>query len=147
VSEATDRAAEYEKALRVAEWGNELSDKRRLMREESEYEVRAILVLAGIQVTRAWELANGYWPDHPDYDYCRRPWWLFQTDIGLLRLGWRKRVLEIDWSATETRAVVTKDEVTKSHTMCHAWSTEKAVEYCKGLKVVATKKGAEDEKS
>ena len=63
------------------------------------------------------------------------PWWLVRTSRGLIKIGWRKRVINIDWSDTNLRVIVTPDDVTKSVVMVHAWSEEKAVEYLKALGV------------
>ena len=111
--------------------------RREAMRKQTHEEAEAIVKLAGFNVLAKWELANGYWPDSPDYDDVRRPWWLFLTEIGPVRLGWRKKVLELDWEKCAVRAVVTADNVTKSETYVHAWSTEKAVEYLKALRKAA----------
>ena len=114
--------------------------RREERRKKSRAEVHAIFALAGFEVKRVWELANGYWPDHPDYDEVRTPWWLVDTDIGLVQIGWRKRVLSIDWGdwgSCEVRALVTKDDVTKGDGMVHAWTTEKAVEYLRELRRLA----------
>lgn len=116
----------------------------------------AIFVLADISVLRMWELPNGYWPcpalppsDAPTYEMAnalryRRlreesPWWLVWTPFGLVEIGWRKRVISIDWSDTPVRAEVTADEVTKGATHVHAWSTEDAVRYLKALNLAAGK--------
>lgn len=116
---------------------------RERMVKDSRAEVESILTLAGLAPTRMWELANQYWPIAPDYDSVRRPWWLAQTSLGLIRLGWRKRVLEIDWSATGIAAIVTEDDVTKESTMVHAYRTAKAVEYLQRLReLVAARKVA-----
>lgn len=97
------------------------------------------MTLAGFVVRKSWELANGYWPDHPDYDDVREPWWLFLTDLGLIRIGWRKRVIAIDWEACEVRGIVTDDDVTKDATSVHAWKVEKAVEYLRALRRLGMK--------
>jgi hypothetical protein len=91
----------------------------------------ALLLLAGIEHKAVYEIANQYWPDVPDYYETRRssPWWLIQTPAGLIEIGWRKRVISIDWSATAIRGLVTDDNVTKDETMVHAWGYDKAVEY------------------
>ena len=113
---------------------HEIRKFREQMRERTREEATSILTLAGLRPIRMWELANGYWPDVPTYDDVRKPWWLARTVLGLIRLGWRKRVLEIDWEDTGLREVVTADDVTKSETMVHAYSQEKAVEYLKRLR-------------
>jgi hypothetical protein len=115
----------------------DIHSHREKMQSDSRKEATSILTLAGLPPSRIWELANGYWPLAPDYDSVRRPWWLAQTRIGLVQLGWRKRVLAIDWSATDVRATVTEDDVTKGPTMVHAYSTAKAVEYMQRLRECA----------
>ena len=67
--------------------------------------------------------------------YCSRaccehlPWFLVTTKIGVIKIGWRKRVINIDWSETEVRKIISDDDVTKDETMIHAWAYEKAAEY------------------
>jgi hypothetical protein len=111
---------------------------RERMVTESRAETESILTLAGLPPERMWELANGYWPLAPEYDDVRRPWWLAMTSLGLIRIGWRKRVLSIDWEATPHRHVVTSDDVTKDDTGVHAYSTAKAVEYLTALRVATS---------
>jgi hypothetical protein len=111
----------------------EMFSLREKMQKESKEEVESILTLADLKPERMWELANGYWPLAPIYDDARIPWWLAQTSIGLIRMGWRKRVIAIDWEATGIKWEVTADNVTKGPTMVHAYSTQKGVEYLKEL--------------
>ncbi len=47
----------------------------------------------------------------------------------MVQIGWRKRVINIDWTDTPIRKVLTEDDVTKSESMVHAYSTMKALEY------------------
>jgi len=100
-------------------------------------EVTGLFALAGIPVLGLYEIANQYWPNVEHYAKIRadNPWWLVKTKQGLIRIGWRKRVIEIDWSDTKVEATVTKDAVTMSNTMVHAWSTEDALRYLKVLAV------------
>lgn len=112
----------------------DMHSRRERMREESQAEVESVLTLAGLKPERMWELANGYWPLAPTYDDVRKPWWLAQTSLGLIRIGWRKRVMSLEWDATPHRGVVTDDEVTKSETMVHAYAPAKAVEYLTRLR-------------
>lgn len=93
-------------------------------------QVKALFLLAGIPVEQTYEIKNQYWPDHPSYDSVRSPWWLVKTPAGLIEIGWRKRVISINWEgAKAVRAVVTEDDVTKSEQLVHAYSYAKAVEY------------------
>jgi hypothetical protein len=86
------------------------------------------------------ELLNCF-PEKPIYvedipnGYCNRAccehlkWYRATTHVGHILIGWRKRVIEIDWSATKVRRVITEDSVTKSEIMVHAYGYEKAAEY------------------
>lgn len=97
-------------------------------------EVEALFLLAGFKVDRLWQLENKYWPKVPEYDCARTPWWLVKTEIGLVEIGWRKRVISINWSDTTIRKIVTEDTVTKGDSYVHAYSLEKAVEYLRCLR-------------
>lgn len=101
------------------------------MNEFNEQLCRSIFTLAGIEVLRVWRLPNQYWR-RPEADE-KSPWFLVKTDAGLIQIGWRKRVISIDWSDTSIRQIVTSDEVTKNESLVHAWSTTKAVEYLSSL--------------
>jgi hypothetical protein len=110
-----------------------------MKREEAE----SILRLAKIEFTDCWELMNQYWPRHEDYykTIIKNPWWLFQTKFGLIKIGWRKRVIVIDWSGTEFRfegdRITTDVGITKTETMIHAWGEAKAVEYLTMFRAIA----------
>lgn len=99
-------------------------------------EVEAIALLAGLTVTGKHSIVNPYWPAHASYDDMRAnyPWWVLQVEGGQITIGWRKRVIAIDWSFTNRRGEITKDDVTKSHCMVHAWTNAKAVEYLRKWK-------------
>jgi hypothetical protein len=115
------------------------------MQQFDEQKMRVLFTLAGIEIISVWKLPNGYWPevlpddwsDHGQVSVFVRyaelrassPWWLVKTHAGLIKIGWRKRVLNIEWSDTPIRAIITDDDVTKEPTMVHAWSELKAVEY------------------
>ena len=109
----------------------------------------ALLLLAGIEPVAVHELANKYWPDSDAYAQIRRdnPWWLVLTKAGPVVIGWRKRVISIDWEGTTVRARMTRDdEVTTCLTGCHAWGYAKAVQYLQtlqsALEIAAQGKGA-----
>jgi hypothetical protein len=89
----------------------------------TEQHARAIFLLADLSVEAMYELPDGYIRERGS------PWWLVQTPYGLIKIGWRKRVIDIDWSGTSVRAIVTEHSVTKEDTMVHAWSYARAVEY------------------
>lgn len=95
----------------------------------TEAQARAIFLLAGIDVSAVFQIENGYWPKAYVEAREQSPWWLMKTEHGLIRIGWRKRVISIDWADTAVRLELTADDTTKSDTYVHAWSHHKAVEY------------------
>jgi hypothetical protein len=75
-------------------------------------------------------IGNGYCPNA----CCRHlPWFVVTTTIGRFKIGWRKRVIELDWSgtlATKTAAVLFPgEEVTKFDRTIHAWGYDAAQQY------------------
>lgn len=61
------------------------------------------------------------------------PWLLVTTPSGIFKVGWRKRVIVLDWSKTDifcTAAEAFENEkVTMEDQMIHCWSYEKLTEY------------------
>jgi len=100
----------------------------------NEEQAKALFLLAGFKVSRLHRLENKYWPEAYVEERRGSPWWLAITEFGPIEIGWRKRVISIDWSDTPVRQEVTKDEVTKSDTLVHAWSYVKALEYLTALR-------------
>jgi hypothetical protein len=119
--------------------------------ERSRTEFGSLLTLSGIEVTGMWELPNRYWPRiahevgrDPEFIHYMTlreasPWWLVRTPVGMIVMGWRKRVINIDWSDTPVRAVITTDDVTKSETGVHAYSMENALRYLTALAALLVK--------
>lgn len=95
----------------------------------TEEQVRALLTLSGVKYRNVYPTLNQYWKK----DDVMGPWWLVITGHGVIRIGWRKRVIEIDWSDTGRAVEVTKDDVTKEPMLVHAWSYPKALEYLTAL--------------
>ncbi len=98
---------------------------------------KTLLSLAGFTVTESFKLTNQYWPACDRYreDIQDSPWWAFKTQHGVIVIGWRKRVIEIDWRFTAYRGKVTSDNVTQvDGSLAHAWSPIKAIEYLTFLK-------------
>lgn len=92
----------------------------------------ALLTLAGIEPVAVHEISNKYWGDS---EYGRaNPWWLVLTKAGPVVIGWRKRVIAINWADTQVRAKMTADDTTSELEYCHAWTYGKAVEYLTTLR-------------
>lgn len=111
-----------------------------------ENKAKALFELASIEILKIWEIPNQYWPrpeplipipsqreinDFIRYHNMREQskWWLVKTHWGMIEIGWRKRVISIDWSDTEIQANVTEDQVTKTPFLVHADSEANAVRY------------------
>lgn len=110
----------------------------------TEQQLNALFLLAGFEVDRTYKIQNEYWGNDPEMQQ-RSPWWLVKTKFGLIKIGWRKRVINIDWSDTSFRSgestyasgellgPVTNDKVTKNKTIVHAWTYGNAVNYLSSL--------------
>lgn len=80
------------------------------------------------------EIPNGYCSE----SCCKHlPWFDITTSIGHFIVGWRKRVLVVDWNGTV--GTKTSDEifadltVTKEARMIHAWNLVDAKSYIKTI--------------
>lgn len=82
------------------------------------------------------EIPNGYCSD-----YCCRhlPWFVVTTTRGRVVIGWRKRVISIDWSecpdTAHAKHLFPEENVTMGARGIHAWSYEKAKEYLDAILV------------
>lgn len=77
------------------------------------------------------EIPNGY---DPNSAYLKHlPWFIVTTRVGRIKIGWRRRVIQIEW--TDTRGTLTSgalfaaEDVTKEERLIHAWTVEKAQAY------------------
>lgn len=105
-----------------------LSSKLKDHRERSKKlkkELLGCFEMASVDVQQSWDIKNGYGTGDVD-------WLLVKTDFGLVSIGWRKRVIEIDWSDIGFAFEIDED-VTKGSHFCHAWGYPKAVEAIKKL--------------
>ena len=76
------------------------------------------------------EIPNGYCSDW----CCRQiPWFIVTTVVGRIKIGWRKRVISIDWSSTRDTKncdeLFINEDVTKGFKFIHAWSLDDAKRY------------------
>lgn len=88
------------------------------------------------------EIPNGYQPSDSYFQHL--PWFKVTTIIGRIKIGWRKRVISIDWSETVVKKssfeLFPDEEVTRSAWEIHAWSLLKAKEYIqKIMKIMESK--------
>ena len=94
--------------------------------EFPESKVRSFFTLAGFSIINVFEIINGY---NGIVEQYSSPWWVVYTNHGLIKIGKRKHVFEIDWSGTSLRSVITDENVTKGETYVHAWTEPKVLEY------------------
>ena len=77
------------------------------------------------------EVPNEYW--NSDAMSYKSPWLMVTTKHGLIRVGWRKRVIEIDWSTSDIKSTAQElfpeENVTKNGRLIHAWSYNDADRY------------------
>lgn len=100
---------------------------------------RAVFAEAGFQAVELQAIANEYLGADATV-----PWYLAETEVGQIKIGWLKRVTHIGWGeeGEEIRArnilggwdvnlsrLFRKEEVTQGPGFIHAWSREKVVEY------------------
>ena len=85
---------------------------------------------AGFELIHATIIDNQY-SNHPVY--YKNPWLEVTTAKGVIIIGWRKRVISIDWSKSDIEQTAEElfpnEDSTKYDQLIHAWGYEKAVEY------------------
>lgn len=89
---------------------------------------------AGFPNVALISVPNEYWGK--SQPYYADPWFLAQVNDGpKFKIGWRKRVIKIDWSEThmDLRHLFPDEDVTKESGFIHAWGYDKAVEYLKKI--------------
>lgn len=101
---------------------------------EIEY-YRALLLLAGVPYTAEFEIKNGYHGYSSDPIYCQ-PWLMIMTKWGAVKIGWRKRVINIDWrDSNYPDALVEPPEswITHDKGFIHCYGYEQAITALKGM--------------
>jgi len=86
-------------------------------------QLEAVLLLARIEPISIHEIPNEY------HRESSNPWFYVLTKDGILKIGLRSRVVELDYSLTCKRGELTDSDVTKSNTMVHAWTDGDLVNY------------------
>ena len=103
------------------------------------------------ELTELFELA-GFDTIHVetiDSEYCREaccykyPWIIVTTKKGRIKLGWRKRVINLDWSESDITAMGESlfkgESTTIGEKYIHCWGKDKALEYLKKLQSIKDK--------
>lgn len=102
--------------------------------ELTKEEVESIFTLAKIKIFAMKQTQNGYMGDSRPDQYGERQfwhyWWFVKTKHGWIEIGWRKRVISIDWVDTHVRAVVPSPHFegrTRDNTGSHAYGVQEAI--------------------
>jgi hypothetical protein len=105
--------------------------KDRAKRQRAEFE--ELFARAGFPRANLISAPNEYEGEHKGRKlaYYAAPWYLAQVGDGpVFKIGWRKSVINIDWSASgKSIPDLTADDVTKAGDHVHAHGYEKAAEY------------------
>lgn len=108
-----------------------MQESYRLNKKEEAFGKEATEKLIGLFTGRdifVQEIPNEYWNED-----VHNPWLIVTTKKGHIKIGWRKRVIVIDWSASiieaESDTLFPDEDVTKGEKYIHAWGYEKAQEY------------------
>lgn len=77
---------------------------------------------------------NEYWKGYYGLD---KPWADVYTELGTFTIGWRKRVIHLEWSlfvGDKAETLFPNEDVTKYDYVIHCWSPEKCKEYLKTIR-------------
>lgn len=104
-------------------------------RERYRLEFANIYKAAGVEAIYMEMLPNGY---SSDPSFLNVPWFRVTSKIGHVVIGWRKRVIEINWKDTimkvwDAEKLFPDENVTRVENTVHAWGSEKASEYIRRL--------------
>lgn len=107
-----------------------LNPRSKIIREKERAEILALFPYP-IYVE---EIPNGYCSSA----CCSQlPWYVITTARGRIKIGWRKRVIQIDWSDSSVKATANalfpNADVTKGDHYIHAWGIGPAADYVKRI--------------
>lgn len=107
-------------------------------------EIEACFLLAGITLYAAVPTTNTY----PGMQTIRGPVWECHTTLGMIRVGYRKRVIEINWSTIgdlsampnppegSYKRFLHEDDVDQGTVYIHAYSLPNVARYLQAFKEV-----------
>jgi hypothetical protein len=59
---------------------------------------------SGLPAVYMEEIPNEYWPEPYVIGRALSPWFVCTTRVGHFKVGWRKRVIVLDWERTDVKA-------------------------------------------
>jgi hypothetical protein len=97
-------------------------------------EERALLLACFPAYCYVEEIPNGYCNQ---FCCAFKPWYIVTTPKGRIKIGWRKRVINIDWSDSaiteKGKDLFPTEDVTVGDTYIHAYGYSKATAYLRRL--------------
>lgn len=127
-----DTAHDYYRSRESTPSGRHIECHRLAVVQHTYEDLKQIVRDAEIPVCSLTLIPSRY---HDDKDYFG-PWMRVHTPKNIITIGWRKRVMVVDWSESTlnvTTSIFAEEDVTKGEKMIHAWSEEKAVEYLRKI--------------
>ena len=105
-------------------------------RDKERMDMHLIFENAGLDPVHMRPIENGYCGG----PCCIHiPWFIVTSELGPIKIGWRKRVINIDWSDSDVphngQEFFEGENTTTGDSYVHAWSDEKASAYLKTLKM------------
>lgn len=97
---------------------------------------------AGFDVIFMEAIPNEYCGEGSAEALCD-PWYIVTTRIGHIKVGWRRRVIVLDWQRTtinNTEELFPDENVTQVPSAIHAYGYEKLTSYLKKLKTESQEK-------
>jgi len=87
---------------------------------------------AGFRSVYLRDIPNGYEGDN----IYTSPWFIAKTQLGDIQIGWRRHVINIDWSTTkrDLSHLFEEAKVTKGPMMIHAWGEEMAINFLRRIR-------------
>ena len=130
INHKCDRCGEGWSMRNIDPYRHERCHELAVIEEEREFFER-VVARSEIPNDGIYAIPNGYSHDWPN------PWFMIKTRWGKVKIGWRKRVICIEWNGSQINHngdITFKDEgVTTYRTGVHAWGEDKAVEYLRIL--------------
>ena len=108
-----------------------------LIRQKQELESKFKKAFKSADLTPLYikELPNEYCSNPCCYHL---PWFIIGSEVGHIKVGWRKRVIEVEYKDSYITAnaseLFKEEDTTTGDTFIHAWGYKKLVEYLKTLK-------------
>ena len=128
--------------LKDADW--QLNPDTALGKAKRKMEFQTAFIEADLGPIFMEEIPNGYWGVDSPYS-VGDPWYTVTTRLGHFKVGWRKRVIHLDWEKTLLKdakgrpihadKLFPDENVTRFETGIHCWGLASLVSYLKTIAI------------